>query len=62
MFVTQAARPESAQRLDATEDIVVDVLPQDRVHAAIQGSGFSQALHVVSFYRALVRLGSSLAP
>jgi 8-oxo-dGTP pyrophosphatase MutT (NUDIX family) len=62
MFVTQAARPESAQRLDATEDIVVDVLPQDRVHAAIQGGGFSQALHVVSFYRALVRLGSSLAP
>ena len=62
MFVAQSARPVSAQRLDATEDIMVDVLPLDRVHAAIQGGGFSQALHVASFYRALVRLGSSLAP
>jgi 8-oxo-dGTP pyrophosphatase MutT (NUDIX family) len=60
MFVAQSARPVSAQRLDATEDIMVDVLPLDRVHAAIQGGEFSQALHVASFYRALVHLGLAL--
>jgi 8-oxo-dGTP pyrophosphatase MutT (NUDIX family) len=61
MFVAQQARPVSAQRLDATEDIAVAALPLAEVAAAIGSGEFSQALHVASFYRCLAHLGMGLA-
>lgn len=57
-FLAWELRQESAQKLDASEEIEYAFVSQSLIHAAIAAGEFCQALHVASFYRAANHLAS----